>query len=70
MKACAVERGFTPKQIELMFDIFREWNIAKGTWSDDWGQVWINWVDREVDLVQERYEREERQAYWARRRAA
>jgi hypothetical protein len=50
-----------------MFEIYRVHTLAKGSYSADWNAVWFNWVDREVDLANERYERERRRAYFERR---
>jgi len=50
MKDYGVACAFRPAQIEDIFQMFRDWNIAAGTYSTDWGEVWINWVDRQVTL--------------------
>jgi hypothetical protein len=57
---------FTPEQVELMFSTFRYWNIAKGTYSEDWDDVWMCWVDREVSIVTERYNRDRARAWFER----
>jgi len=68
-RAYALAACFTPAQVESMFATFRDWNIAKGTYSADWDDVWIRWVDREVDLVTARYNQDQTRA-WFERRAA
>ena len=63
-----LEAGFTPERVELMFDTFRHYNIANGNWSTDWENGRFNWVDRQVNIVNERDERERARAYWRARR--
>jgi hypothetical protein len=69
MKAYALAACFKPDKIERMFEMFRNFNLGERSYSADWDQVWFNWVDREVDLANERYERERRRAYFERRAA-
>jgi hypothetical protein len=66
MRTFAIEAGFTPDQTNLMFEIFREHNIAQRTYSIDWTDAWFNWVEREVEIVNDHYERQRRWAYYAR----
>lgn len=70
MRSRGLASGFEPAQIALMFEIFRDWNIAKRCYSTDWDEVWSNWVDREAEIVNERYDRDRRRAYYERRWAA
>ena len=69
MKAYALDACFKPDKIGRMFEMFRDFNLGKRSYSSDWSQVWFNWVDREVDLVNEQYDRERRRAYFERRAA-
>ena len=64
-KAYALAAGFEPDRIQLMFEVFRDFNIAQGNYSVDWRDVWFNWVDREVNLVDERHDRARAREYWA-----
>jgi hypothetical protein len=42
----ALSACFEPAQVDFMFETFMLWNIAKRSYSNDWGEVWFNWVDR------------------------
>jgi hypothetical protein len=65
MKAYALERGFEPDHVgNHMFEVFKLWNLAKRSYSLDWEEVWFRWVDREVNIYNERYDRQRRQR-WA-----
>ena len=67
MRKYAIDAAFEPAEIENMFEMFRCWNIADGTtWSCDWEEVWFNWVDREVTMENDRYDRARRRAYFER----
>jgi hypothetical protein len=55
MKARAIEAHFEPQKIIDMFQMFRDWHLAKGsTYSSDWEQVWFDWCDREAHMMVER----------------
>jgi hypothetical protein len=54
--------GFDREKILWMFEMFRNHNIAQRTYSPDWNQAWMNWVDREVDIVNDWYDRARRRA--------
>jgi hypothetical protein len=69
MRAFAVEAGFMPDKIQRMFEMYRDHSLATGSYSADWNAVWFNWVDREVDLVNRRYDRDRRRAYFERQAA-
>lgn len=56
----ALESGFEPQKIESMFAIFRLFNVGKRSYSADWDEVWLNWVDREVDIYNENCDRQEK----------
>ncbi len=58
---------FEPEKIQRMFEQFRDFNISQRTYSTDWPEVWFAWSDREADIVNERYNRERRRAYFERR---
>jgi hypothetical protein len=67
MRAFALEAGFTATQTELMFDIFRNHHVAQRCYSADWTDTWFAWVNREVDIVMVRQDRQRRHAYYERR---
>jgi hypothetical protein len=52
-RAYALAACFDPAKVDRMFEMFRDCNIGMGSWSRDWDEVWRNWVDREVDIVNE-----------------
>jgi hypothetical protein len=55
MKARAIEAHFEPQKIIDMFQMFRDWHLAKGNpYSSDWEQVWFDWCDREAHMMVER----------------
>jgi hypothetical protein len=58
--------GFRPEQVKNMFETFISWNMAKGTYSSDWDGVWRDWVNREVDIVNERNRRDRARAWFER----
>jgi hypothetical protein len=66
MRAFALEAGFTPDEIQRMFEMYRDINIAQRTYSIDWTEVWFNWVNREATIVNARYDRERARAYFER----
>ena len=70
LKAYAVAAGYEPEKIQRMFETFGYHNLAIGSYSRDWTAVWLNWVDREVDIMNERHDRDRRRAYYERRWAA
>jgi hypothetical protein len=53
LRQYALDAMFEPAKVDDMFESFGLWNIAKGSYSNDWNEVWINWVDREVDIANE-----------------
>ena len=61
--AYAREAGFEPDKIRTMFEIFRDHNIAQRTYSPDWDKAWLNWVDREIVIMNAWYDRQ-RQRRW------
>lgn len=63
MKAYALAAAFEPKHIQNIFETFRSWNLARGTYSTDWEKVWCNWVDRQVDIETEDHHRWRARAY-------
>jgi hypothetical protein len=63
-RAYALAARFEPEKVDLLFEIFRSWNLAKRTYSNDWNSVWLNWVDREVDIANEQHDRDRRRAYF------
>jgi hypothetical protein len=63
LRQYAAGAGFDVRKIYDMFEIFKLWHLAKRAYSSDWPTVWCNWVDREVDIVNERYDQQRRQAY-------
>jgi hypothetical protein len=69
MMAEALARGFERQRIGNLFEHFKQWNIAMRTYSADWGEVWSNWLDRQVDTETEEYHRQCTRA-WLERRAA
>jgi hypothetical protein len=62
----ALTSGFEPEKILRMFEMYRDHNIAQRTYSPDWGQSWMNWVDREVGIVNAWHKRASRRAYFER----
>jgi hypothetical protein len=58
----AVDAGFETTRIANMFEIFKSWNAAKRSYSDDWTNVWFDWVDRQVEFDMERFQREKQRA--------
>ena len=58
--------AFERREVINMFETFRNWNVAMGSYSLDWRQAWFTWVDRQVEYDTERYDRERRQAYYTR----
>jgi len=65
LRQYAADSGFDRTTITDMFEIFKLWHLAKRAYSADWPTVWCTWVDREVDFVNERLDRQRRQAYYA-----
>jgi hypothetical protein len=65
----ALDAMFEPAEVDLMFETFMWWNIAKRSYSLDWDEVWYAWVDREVDIHNEAYSKARARAY-AMRQAA
>jgi len=70
MMAEALARGFERQRIGNLFEHFKQWNIAMRTYSADWGEVWSNWLDRQVDIETEEYHRQRARAWLERRTAA
>jgi hypothetical protein len=66
-RAYAKEVGFEPDKVKRMFEMFRCHNIAQRTYSPDWDQAWVNWVDREILIMDEWYDRQ-RQQRWINQR--
>jgi hypothetical protein len=69
MRQYAVDAAFESAKIEDMFEHFRNWNIAKGSYAADWDVCWTNWVDRQVTMNVEWRDRARRRAYFDRRAA-
>lgn len=69
-QAYALAIGFEPAQVDRMFESFGYYNVAMRSYSLDWDAAWLNWVDREVGFVNDRYDRERARAYFLRQRAA
>jgi hypothetical protein len=59
----AIDACFEPAEVDLMFETFGYYNIAKRAYSLDWDAVWRNWVDREVDIQNEAYNKARARAY-------
>lgn len=68
--AYAKEAAFEPAKIRLMFEMFKDWNLAAGRYSSDWGADWFGWVDRQVTIDTERHHKRRAQAWFDRRMAA
>ncbi|WP_156898746.1 hypothetical protein [Bradyrhizobium erythrophlei] len=66
-RAYAKEAGFEPDKINRIFEMFRDHNISQRTYSPDWDQAWVNWVDREILIMDEWYDRQ-RQQRWINQR--
>jgi hypothetical protein len=64
MRAFALEAGFTPDQIQTMFEMYRDLNIAQRTYSIDWTECWFKWVNRQATIVNAQYARDRARAYW------
>jgi hypothetical protein len=62
-RAYALAACFDPAKVDLMFETFGYYNIAKRAYSLDWDAVWRNWVDREVDIHNEAYKKARARAY-------
>jgi len=63
----AMESGFDRARIALMFELFRDYHIAIGSYAKDWGEMWESWVDKAIDREVEQNRRDRGRAYWANR---
>jgi hypothetical protein len=54
-----------PAKVDRMFESFGYYNVAmRSSYSLDWDAAWLNWVDREVDIVNEQHNRARQRAYF------
>jgi hypothetical protein len=60
----AMESGFDRATVALMFELFRDYHIAIGSYAHCWGEMWESWVCKAVDLDAERNRRDRARAYW------
>ena len=64
-RAYALAANFEPEKVERMFEMFRDYNLARRTYALDSDAVWYNWVDREVGIVTEDAHRARARVYCA-----
>lgn len=64
MAAYAREAGFDLTHTYDLFDHFRQWNVAMRSYSTDWTETWLNWVDRQVTFEIEDHYRQRARSYY------